>query len=112
MEVHLSPELQAKVDRAAAENKSGAEEYVKQLVEHYGDHDAWFRQQATRGLDQLDRGEFLTHEEVGARLDQMFRKQMQVRWAPAAAEDLLRIVEYIRHENPAAAQRTAKTIDQ
>jgi len=26
MEVHLSPELQAKVDRAAAENKSDAEE--------------------------------------------------------------------------------------
>src|SRR6266568_7645154 len=62
MEVHLSPELQAKVDRAAAE------EYVKQLVEHYVDHDAWFRQQVTRGLDQLDRGEFLTHEEVGARV--------------------------------------------
>src|SRR6266568_2036203 len=68
MEVHLSPELQAKVERAAAENKSGAEEYVKQLVEHYVDHDAWFRQQVTRGLDQLDRGEFLTHEEVGARV--------------------------------------------
>jgi predicted transcriptional regulator len=28
----------------------------------------------TRGLEQLDRGEFLTHEEVGARIDQMFRK--------------------------------------
>ena len=55
MEVHLSPELQAKVERAAAENKSGAEEYVKQLVEHYVDHDAWFRQQVTRSLDQLDR---------------------------------------------------------
>jgi predicted transcriptional regulator len=74
MEVHLSPELQAKVERAAAESKSGAEEYVKQLVEHYVDHDAWFRQQVTRGLEHLDRGEFLTHEEVGARIDQMFRK--------------------------------------
>ena len=48
MEVHLSPELQAKVEQAAAENKSGAEEYVKQLVEHYVDHDAWFRQQDER----------------------------------------------------------------
>ena len=74
MDVKLSPELQAKVDRAAAENNSGAEEYIKQLVEHYVDHDAWFRQQVTRGLEQLDRGEFLTHEEVGARIDQMFRK--------------------------------------
>jgi predicted transcriptional regulator len=25
-------------------------------------------------LEQLDRGEFLTHEEVGDRIDQMFRK--------------------------------------
>ena len=37
MEVHFSPELQAKVERAAAENK---QEYVKQLVEHYVDHNA------------------------------------------------------------------------
>ncbi len=71
MEVHLSPELQAKVERAAAENK---QEYVKQLVEQDVDHDAWFRQQVTRGLEQLDPGEFLTHEEVGVRIDQMFRK--------------------------------------
>jgi len=47
---------------------------VKQLVEHYVDHDAWFRQQVTRGLEQLGRGEFLTHEEVAAHIDQMFRK--------------------------------------
>ena len=73
MEVHLPPDLQAKVDRAAAENNSGAEEYVKQLVEHYLEHDAWFRQQVKKGLDQLDGGESLSHEEVGARIDQMFR---------------------------------------
>lgn len=35
---------------------------------------------------------------------------MQVRWSPAAAEDLLRIIEYVRQENPPAAQRIAKTI--
>ena len=74
MELRLSPQLQAKVDRAAAEKKSGAEDYAKQLVEHYVDHDAWFRQQVTRGLEQLDRGDFLSHEELGSRIDQMFRK--------------------------------------
>lgn len=72
MEVHLSPELQSKVEQAAAENSSGAEEYVKQLVEHYLEHDAWFRQQVKKGLDQLDRGESLSHEEVGARIARMF----------------------------------------
>ena len=34
---------------------------------------AWFRQQVKKGLDQLDRGEYLTQEEVGARIEQMFR---------------------------------------
>jgi toxin ParE1/3/4 len=35
---------------------------------------------------------------------------MQVRWSPAAAEDFFRIIEFIRRENPVAAQRVAKTI--
>ncbi|HKN77171.1 MAG TPA: type II toxin-antitoxin system RelE/ParE family toxin [Candidatus Acidoferrum sp.] len=35
---------------------------------------------------------------------------MQIRWSPAAVEDFLRIIEYIRQENPPAAQRIAKTI--
>ena len=73
MEVHLKPELQARVDRAAKENNSGPAEYVQQLVEHYVDHDVWFREQVKKGLDQLDRGEFLTHEEMGTRIEQMFR---------------------------------------
>jgi hypothetical protein len=38
MEVHLKPELQERVDRAAKENNSGPAEYVQQLVEHYVDH--------------------------------------------------------------------------
>jgi len=35
---------------------------------------------------------------------------MQLRWSPAAAEDLFRIIEYIRQENAPAAERIAKTI--
>jgi len=73
MEVNLSPELQAKLAHIAAENNSGAEEYVRQLVEHYLDHDAWFRQKVKTGLGQLDQGEVVTHEEIGARIDHLFR---------------------------------------
>jgi predicted transcriptional regulator len=73
MEVNLSPELQAKLAQIAAENNSGAEEYVRQLVEHYLDHDAWFRQKVKAGLGQLAREEFFTHEEIGARIEQIFR---------------------------------------
>jgi predicted transcriptional regulator len=73
MEVHFNPELQAKLDRVASDIASGADEYVQQLVEHYVDHDVWFRQKVTGSLKQLDHGTFLTHEEVGARLKQMFQ---------------------------------------
>lgn len=73
MEVNLSPELQAKLAHIAAENNSGAEEYVQQLVEHYLDHDAWFRQKVRTGLGQLDREEFTTHQEIGTRIDQIFQ---------------------------------------
>lgn len=73
MEVNLSPELQAKLAHVAAENNSGAEEYARQLIEHYLDHDAWFREKVKAGLSQLDQQKFLTHEEIGARIDQLFR---------------------------------------
>jgi toxin ParE1/3/4 len=35
---------------------------------------------------------------------------MQVRWSPTAAEDLSRIFQYIRQENPSAAERVVRTI--
>lgn len=73
MEVHFTPELQAKLNRVAAENRRAADDYVQQLVENYLDYDAWFRQKVTASVDRLDRGEFLTHEEVGARLEKMFQ---------------------------------------
>ncbi len=71
MEVHFTPELQAKLDRVAAEIQRGADEYVQDLVEHYLDHDMWFRQEVAGSLVRLNRGEFLRHEEVGARLKKM-----------------------------------------
>jgi predicted transcriptional regulator len=72
MEVHFTRELQAKLDRVAAEHRSDADEYVQQLVESYLDHDTWMREKVTASLGQLDRGEFLTHEQVGARLEKIF----------------------------------------
>jgi len=37
---------------------------------------------------------------------------MRIRWTTTAADDLVRIVEYIRKDNPAAARRVAQTIYQ
>lgn len=73
MEVPLNPELQAKVERAAAENHSEPEKYVQQLVENYVEHDAWFRQRVKKGMQELDAGEYLTHEEMETRIEKLFR---------------------------------------
>jgi predicted transcriptional regulator len=73
MEVNFTPELEAKLDRIAEANCRGVGDYVRQLVETYVDHDAWFRTKVTTSLERLDRGEFLTHQEVGARLEKMFQ---------------------------------------
>lgn len=72
MEVHFNTDLQTKVNRLAAENQSNAAEYVQQLVEHYVDHDAWFRLKVKAGLEQLNRGEYLTSEEVAERIKRTF----------------------------------------
>ena len=72
MEVHFNPELQEKLTRVAAENRRNADDYVQQLVESYLDHDAWFRQKVTASLRQLNRGEFLSHDDVGAEIEKMF----------------------------------------
>ena len=73
MEVHFNPELQAKLDRIAGDIHSNADEYVQQLVDSYLDHDHWVRKKAAAGVGQLDRGDFLTHEEVGDRLKRLFQ---------------------------------------
>ncbi len=44
-----------------------ADQYVQQLVEQYLDYDVWFRQKVKTSLDQLDREEFLSHEEAALR---------------------------------------------
>jgi hypothetical protein len=75
MEVHFSRELEEKINRASATVKGGADQYVQELVEHYVDHDLWFRDKVTNSIDQLERGESLSHEEVGAMLKRLFQRK-------------------------------------
>ncbi len=69
MEVHFSP---GRRRRSIAWLRSrGADEYVQQLGRP-SRYDAWFRQKVAASLERLDRGEFLSHEEVGTRLQKIF----------------------------------------
>jgi predicted transcriptional regulator len=73
MEVNLSPETEAKLARLAGESGRNAEALAREAIERLVDYDAWFVGEVEKGLAQIDRGQVLTHEAVGARLDQHLR---------------------------------------
>jgi predicted transcriptional regulator len=70
MEVHFSPELQAKLDRIATQQGRDTESLVHEAVERLLDYDEWFAREVEKGLDQIDSGEVLEHDEVGKRLEE------------------------------------------
>jgi predicted transcriptional regulator len=69
MEVSLKPDVQAKLARLAAERRRDAEALAREAIERFVDYDEWFVKEVEKGLAQIARGEVLTHEEVGARLE-------------------------------------------
>ena len=69
MEVRFSPELQAKLDRIATQQGRDAQAFVREAVERLLDYDEWFAREVEKGLDQIDSGEVLEHDEVGKRLE-------------------------------------------
>ena len=69
MEVTLSAELQAKLARIAQERGTDPQELAREAIERLVDYDDWFVREVERGLAQVDAGQTLTHEEVGARLN-------------------------------------------
>lgn len=72
MEVHFNPETEADLKRVASKNGCGAEQMVLEIVQNYLNHDQWFRAEVQKGLEQLDRGESVGHDEVIARIERMF----------------------------------------
>jgi predicted transcriptional regulator len=77
MELHLSPELQAKVDRIAAQEGRDAQSLVQEAVERLVGYDEWFLREVEKGLSQIERGEVLEHEEVGSRLEKLITEKQQ-----------------------------------
>ena len=68
---HVTVELtdaQAQVlDSEAARADRPIEAIVSDLIQRQVDYDAWFRAEVQKGIDEADRGEFISHEEVMAR---------------------------------------------
>ena len=76
MEVHRTPDVEAKLARLAAEQGRNAQALAQEAIEHFVDYDEWFIREVQKGVEQIDRGELLMHEEVGERLEKLIaRKQ-------------------------------------
>jgi predicted transcriptional regulator len=75
MEVNLTPELRAKLDEVAAQQGRDAQSLVQEAVQRLVDYDQWFVREVEKGLAQIERGEVLEHEEVGARLEKLVNEK-------------------------------------
>lgn len=73
MEISLTPEIDAGLARIADEAGKPANQVVQELVAGYVDHDGWFKREVQKGLDSLDRGKFVSHEEVGRQIERIVK---------------------------------------
>ena len=73
MEVHFTPELEAKLAQSATQQGRNPDELVQEVVARYFDEESRFIQAVNRGEEALQRGEHVTHEQVGERLERFLR---------------------------------------
>lgn len=68
MEVQFTPDLQARLQQRAVQNGLDPNELVQEVVAHYFQEEDRFILAVKRGEAAIERGEYLTHEQVGDRL--------------------------------------------
>lgn len=77
MEVQFPPELQSKLTRLATEQGTDSEALVREAVERFMDHDEWFRSEVLLGLDQIEQGRTISHEDMGNRINSYLANKRQ-----------------------------------
>jgi predicted transcriptional regulator len=79
MEVHLNPELEARLTLAAVARGSQAEDIAREAIEHFLQYDEWFVREVEKGIASADAGNLLTHDEVGRRLEKRLAEKQTSR---------------------------------
>jgi predicted transcriptional regulator len=72
MEIPLTPDLQAKLSRLAAQQGRASEALVVEAVERMVSYDEWFLREVEKGLAAAERGDLVEHEEVRKMIDQRY----------------------------------------
>jgi predicted transcriptional regulator len=71
MEVHFTPEQEARIAQVAAATGTDPEAFVKDATMRLLQEDARFRAAVMEGKAYADRGEFIEEEEMDARFEEM-----------------------------------------
>jgi len=69
MEVTLSPEQEAQLQRIARRTGRNTEALAQEAIGHLLEHEERFIDAVEKGLASLDRGEFVSHQEVERRIE-------------------------------------------
>jgi len=73
MEVHVTGELEAKLANSAAQQGCSPDQLVEDALTRYFEEQDRFVAAVKRGEEALDRGAYLTHEQVGQRLQRFLQ---------------------------------------
>jgi predicted transcriptional regulator len=73
MEVHVTGELEAKLAHSAAQQGRNPDDLVQDVLTSYFEEEARFIEAVKRGEDAFERGDYLTHEQVGQRLQRFLQ---------------------------------------
>jgi predicted transcriptional regulator len=73
MEVHFTPEQEARLSEIANNAGTDAAHLVKNAALRLLERDAGFRAAVQKGIEQADRGEFVPDDEMEARIERMLQ---------------------------------------
>jgi predicted transcriptional regulator len=74
MEVHLTPEQQHQLAELASHRGRDADALAQEAITRYLAEEARFTEAVKLGEEALERGDYLTHEQVGGRLNRLFQR--------------------------------------
>jgi predicted transcriptional regulator len=77
MELKISAELQAKLDRIAEQQGRDTHSLVRETVERFVNYDEWFVREVEKGLAEIDSGAVMDEEEVSARIEKLIRQKQR-----------------------------------
>lgn len=72
MDLHIPPDLEAKLHQIGHETGRDAGQVALDLLAGSVEHDEWFRREVERGRAAARDGRLLDHEEVASRINRRF----------------------------------------